>query len=112
VIAQHALDLARTHKERGHEAYALRLLADLAAPGPGAAHGEAEALYDRALGLAEELSMRPLAARCRLGLGRLHAQMDRPTLAAASLATAVAEFTSLGMSYWLVEAQSELAAVR
>jgi hypothetical protein len=30
--------------------------------------------------------------------------MDRPTLAAASLATAVAEFTSLGMSYWLVEA--------
>jgi tetratricopeptide (TPR) repeat protein len=112
VIAQHALDLARTHKERGHEAYALRLLADLAAPGPSAAHGEAEALYDRALGLAEELSMRPLAARCRLGLGRLHAQMDRPTLAAASLATAVAEFTSLGMSYWLVEAQSELAAVR
>jgi transcriptional regulator with AAA-type ATPase domain/tetratricopeptide (TPR) repeat protein len=111
VIAQHALDLARTHKERGHEAYALRLLADLAAPGPGGARGDAEALYCQALGLAEELSMRPLAARCHLGLGRLHARMGRPTLAAASLTAAVAGFTSLGMSYWLAEAQSELAAV-
>ncbi len=112
VIAQHALDLARTHKERGHEAYALRLLAEVAAPGPGGARGDAEVLYGQALGLAEELAMRPLAARCHLGLGRLHARGGRPTRAAASLAAAVAGFTSLGMSYWLAEAQSELAAVR
>jgi hypothetical protein len=105
------LDLARTHKERGHEAYALRLLADIAAPGPDGARGDAEALYCQALGLAEELSMRPLAARCHLGLGRLHTRMGRPTLAATSLASAVAGFTSLGMSYWLAEAESELAAV-
>lgn len=111
VIAQHALDLARTHKERGHEAYALHLLAEIAAPGPGGARGDAEALYGQALGLAEELSMRPLAARGHLGLGRLHARMDRPTLAATHLAAAVAGFTSLGMSYWLAEAQSELAAM-
>jgi hypothetical protein len=111
VIAQHALDLARTHKERGHEAYALRLLADIAAAGPGAARGDAEALYRQALGLAEELAMRPLAARCHLGLGRLHARGGRPTLAAASLAAAVTGFTNLGMSYWLAEAQSDLAAV-
>jgi transcriptional regulator with AAA-type ATPase domain/tetratricopeptide (TPR) repeat protein len=111
VIAQHALDLARTHKERGHEAYALHLLAEIAAPGPGGGHGDAEALYGEALGLAEELSMRPLAARCHLGLGRLHARMARPPLAATHLAAAVAGLTSLGMSYWLAEAQSELAAV-
>jgi len=110
VIAQHALDLARTHKERGHEAYALHLLAEIAAPGAGGARGDAEALYRQALGLAEELSMRPLAARCHLGLGRLHARMGRPTLAVTHLAAAVAGLTSLGMAYWLAEAQSELAA--
>jgi tetratricopeptide (TPR) repeat protein len=78
VIAQHALDLARTHKERGHEAYALRLLADIAAPGPAGARGDAESLYCQALALAEELAMRPLAAHCQRGLGRLHARMGAP----------------------------------
>ena len=112
VIAQHALDLARTHKERGHEAYALRLLADIAAPGPGGARGDAESLYGQALALAEELAMRPLAAHCQLGLGRLHARLGRPALAAASLAAALAGFTSLGMSYWLAQTEAELAAVR
>jgi len=112
VVAQHALDLARTHKERGHEAYVLQLLADLAAPGPGGPRGEAEALYRQALALAEELSMRPLAARCQLGLGRLHARLGRPDLATASLAAAGASFTRLGMSYWLAAVDAELAAVR
>src|SRR5207245_2334240 len=52
------------------------------------------------------------AARCQLGLGRLRARLGRPAVAAASLASALAGFTSLGMSYWLAEAQAELAAVR
>ena len=107
VIAQHALDLARAHKERSHEAYALRLLAEIAAPGPAGPRGEAESLYAQALGLAEDLSMRPLAARCHLGLGRLHARLGRPELAAASRATAADAFTALGMSYWLAEARAE-----
>src|SRR5260370_31868658 len=109
VIAQHALDLARTHKERGHEAYALRLLADIAAPGPAGARGDADSLYGQALALAEELAMRPLAAHCQLGLGRLHARLGRPALATASLASALAGFTSLGMSYWLPGADTQPA---
>jgi hypothetical protein len=56
--------------------------------------------------------MRPLAARCQLGLGRLHARLGRPDLATASLAAARAGFTRLGMSYWLAAADAELAAVR
>jgi hypothetical protein len=110
VIAQHALDLARAHKERSHEAYALRLLAEIGAPGPGGPRGEAEALYAQALGLAEDLSMRPLAARCHLGLGRLHARLGRPALAAASLVTAEDAFSALGMSYWVAEARAEREA--
>ncbi len=108
-IGQHALDLARTHKERGHEAYALRLLAEISALGPGGPRGDAESLYTQALALAEELSMRPLAARCHLGLGRLHGRLGRPALAAASLESAVADFTALGMSHWLAEARAALA---
>jgi hypothetical protein len=38
--------------------------------------------------------------------------MGRPTLAAASLAAALAGFTSLGMSHWLAETEAELAAAR
>ncbi len=108
-IGQHALDLARAHKERGHEAYALRLLADLSALGPGGPRGDAEWLYTQALGLAEELAMRPLAARCHLGLGRLHGRLGRPALAAAGLERAVADFTALGTSRWLAEAAAALA---
>jgi len=51
--------------------------------------------------------MRPLAARCHLGLARLHARLGRPELAGASRAAAVDAFTALGMSYWLAEARSE-----
>ncbi|MEX2148474.1 MAG: adenylate/guanylate cyclase domain-containing protein [Candidatus Rokuibacteriota bacterium] len=56
--AAQALDIARRSGERGHEAYARRLLGDLTT-------GDAEAAaehYRAALALAESLGMRPLAA--------------------------------------------------
>ena len=59
-VVQRALDLARTHKERGHEAWALRLRGDVAGRGDRAeADGALESL-GQALALAEELEMRPL----------------------------------------------------
>jgi tetratricopeptide (TPR) repeat protein len=65
--ARQALDLARRFDERGQEARALALLAAIAAHrADGAA--EADRLYRDALARAEALEMRPLAARCRLGL--------------------------------------------
>jgi hypothetical protein len=66
--AQRALAFARAHQERGYEAYALRLLGDIAArrdpPGsePAATH------YRQALALTDELGMRPLQAHCHCGL--------------------------------------------
>ena len=68
-----ALALAREHQERGHEAYALRLLGEIAArreppeSDPGRKH-----YYHQALALAEDLGMRPLQAYCHLGLGTLY----------------------------------------
>jgi tetratricopeptide (TPR) repeat protein len=62
--ALQALDTARASGERGHEAYARHLLAELAAHA-----GETEAVVEHAsaaLALAEGLGMQPLAAASRL----------------------------------------------
>jgi tetratricopeptide (TPR) repeat protein len=69
-LASHSLGLARERKERGFEAHALRLTAAVAARHERA--GEAEDAYRRALALATELGMRPLAAHTHLGLAALY----------------------------------------
>jgi len=61
-LAARALELARTYQERGYEAYALRLLGDIAAHREPPESRLAEAHYQQALALADELSMRPLVA--------------------------------------------------
>ena len=87
--AARALSLARTHQERGSEAWTLRLLGDLAAQEP-AVQGEAAAsYYAQALALAEELGMRPLQAHCHRGLGTLYARQGQRQQAHAALATAI-----------------------
>jgi DNA-binding NtrC family response regulator/tetratricopeptide (TPR) repeat protein len=70
-IADDALALAREHRERGHEAWSLRLAAEIAlaaSPSDPAAAGEKA---QAALALAEAHGMRPLAAQCRALLARL-----------------------------------------
>src|SRR5215211_5380930 len=59
-LAERALTLARAHQERGHQAYALRLLGDIAARREPPESESAETHYRQALALAEELGMRPL----------------------------------------------------
>ena len=68
-LAERALALAREHQERGHEAYALRLLGEIAARREPPERDQAGDHYRQALALAEELGMRPLEAHCHLGLG-------------------------------------------
>jgi len=61
-VGRQALDLARKHKQRGHQVYALRLLGDVAARRDPADVQEAEGHYRAAMELAHELGMRPLVA--------------------------------------------------
>src|SRR5207245_61791 len=70
--ADRAVTLARGRGERGNEAWALRLLGEIAShPGrPDVA--TAAAHYGAAMTLASELGMRPLVAHCHLGLGKLY----------------------------------------
>jgi ATP/maltotriose-dependent transcriptional regulator MalT len=61
-LAERALVLARAHQERGYQAYALRLLGEIAAQREPPERDQAEAHYRQALALAEKLGMRPLVA--------------------------------------------------
>jgi class 3 adenylate cyclase/tetratricopeptide (TPR) repeat protein len=59
-VALSALELARRHGERGHEAYALRLLGELAMKGSVPDVEQAAGHYREALALAQMLGMQPL----------------------------------------------------
>jgi tetratricopeptide (TPR) repeat protein len=67
-----ALELARQHGSRGNEAFVLCQLGAVHAQAAPPDAEQAEAHYQQALMLAEELGMRPLMAHCHLGIGKLY----------------------------------------
>jgi tetratricopeptide (TPR) repeat protein len=85
-LAERTLALARTYQERGHEAYALRLVGDIAMHRNPPARELAAAHYRQALALAEELGMRPLQAHCHRGFGTLYAKIAQLEQARTELA--------------------------
>jgi tetratricopeptide (TPR) repeat protein len=107
-VARHALDLARDNKERGNEAYALRLLGEIAAHKDPPDVREAEDHYRQALALAEELGMRPLVAHCNVGLGKLYQRTDDLRLAKEHINHGVAMMRDMQMGLWLEKAEVEL----
>jgi tetratricopeptide (TPR) repeat protein len=108
-LAQRALDLCREHKERGHEAWALRLLGEIAAHREPPEVEPTEAAYQQALALADELGMRPLLAHCHLGLGTLYCRAGRLEQAGTELSAAIEVFRAMEMTFWLPRAEAELA---
>jgi DNA-binding SARP family transcriptional activator len=104
--ARCALEVSRTHREQGHEAYVLRLLAEIAARQEPLDVEAAAAAYRLALGMTEELGMRPLMAQCHLGLGRLGRRAGQQEPAERHLTAASAMFREMGMSYWLEKAEA------
>jgi class 3 adenylate cyclase/tetratricopeptide (TPR) repeat protein len=111
VLAERALALAREHQERGNQAYALRLLGDIAARREPLEATPAEARYYQALALSEELGMRPLVAHCHRGLGTLYARIDRTEKAYTELSTAIALYRTMDMTFWLPQAEATLTQV-
>jgi tetratricopeptide (TPR) repeat protein len=107
-LAKRALALAREHQEHGYQAYALRLLGDIAVRREPPASDQAGDYYHQALTLAEELGMRPLVVHCHLGLGKLYAPIGRRTEARAALTTAVELYRAMEMTFWLPQAEAAL----
>ena len=106
--AHEAVAVAREHQERGHEAWALHLLAAVHAGGDASGLEKAEDGYRAALTLAVELGMRPLAAHCHLGLGRLFGKIGRPDHAREQLAMAAALYRAMAMPVWEDRVDTEL----
>ena len=71
----------------------------------------AEAHYQQALALAEELGMRPLQAHCHRGLGMLYVQAGQQEQAHAALTTALKLYRAMDMVFWLPETEAALAQV-
>jgi tetratricopeptide (TPR) repeat protein len=108
--AGQAVALSRAHQERGWEARGLKLLGDIDAHEPievdqGGAE-QAGDMYRQALALATELGMRPLAAHCHFGLGKLHAKTGQREEAREHLATAITLYREMDMRFWLQKAQT------
>jgi tetratricopeptide (TPR) repeat protein len=109
--AHQALDLARQHKERANEAHALHQLGIIQAHASPLDVPQAEAFYQQALALAEELAMRPLMAHCHHGLGTLYAMHGQEAQAGAELSTAIDLYRAMDMTFWLPQAEATLAQV-
>ena len=109
--ARQALDRARQLKLRGDEALALHQLGVVQAHADPPDIEQAEAHYQQALALAEELGMRPLVAHCHLGLGTLYATTDQRQQARAALTTAIDLYRDMDMTFWLPQAEAALAQV-
>ncbi len=123
--AEQSVALARAHQQRGWEAWGLKLLGDIHEPADIAQGGAEQAgdAYQRALALAVELGMRPLAAHCHFGLGKLYGSPHPQPLsrngervatttqreqAREHLATAATLYREMDMRFWLEQAEAAL----
>jgi tetratricopeptide (TPR) repeat protein len=111
-LAQHALEICHAYRYRGSEAWALRLLGEIHARHDPPQVAQAEAHYQQALALAEELGMRPLQAHCHLGLGRLYGSAGRGAQARAALSAAIELYHAMAMTFWLPQVEAALAQVK
>ena len=107
--AQHAVEVCRQHQQRGHLAWALRLLGEVAAQHDPSQLEDAADYYRQALALAEDLGMRPLQAHCHLSLGKLAVQTGRHDAARLELTAAIELYRAMEMTFWLPEAETALA---
>ena len=107
--ARQALDLARQQKARGEEVCALHQLGVVHAHADPPDVAQAEAYYQQALALAEELGMRPLQAHCRRGLGTLYARRGQWEQARTELGAALDLYHAMAMTFWLPQVEAVLA---
>jgi class 3 adenylate cyclase/tetratricopeptide (TPR) repeat protein len=106
--AQQAVSMAQGHQERGHEAWGLRLLGEIAATNAAADDRRPAERYGAALALARDLGMRPLVAHCHFGLGKLSRQAGKREESREHLTAATAMYREMEMRFWLGKAEAEM----
>jgi tetratricopeptide (TPR) repeat protein len=108
--ARRGLELARERGHRGVEAWALRLLGEIASHSDIPDVDVAQDHYHQALALADELDMRPLVAHSHFGLSRLYHRADKRKEAQEHLTIATTQYGKLGMQLWLQRAAVEVGS--
>jgi class 3 adenylate cyclase/tetratricopeptide (TPR) repeat protein len=108
--AERARALTRARGERGLQAWACWLLAEIACRREPETE-TAECHYQQALLLAEEGGLCPLLARCHSGLGRLHRRRGERAAAQEHLSRATAMYRQMDMRSWVEQAETELASL-
>ena len=109
--ARRALDVARRQRGQGSEAWAFRLLGDIASHRGRDDVEAAEEHYRQALALGQPLGMRPLVAHCHLGLGKLYRRTAKRQEAQEHLATATMMYREMDMLFWLEQAEAQMTAL-
>ena len=107
--ATRALQSSRQQKAKGREAWALHLIGEIEAGRRSDDFTVAERAFRDSLALAVTHGMRPLQARCHLGLGKLFVAAGDKDKAKDYLGTATAMMRQLGMAIWLSQAEAALA---
>jgi tetratricopeptide (TPR) repeat protein len=106
--AARALAIALAHSERGHEGWAHCLLGDISARSDASQMEAAAAHYQAAQIIGNGGGMRPLVARCHLGLSKLYRCTGERGRATDHLTTATALYREMGTTYWLEQAQARM----
>jgi hypothetical protein len=107
-----ALTLADRLGERGSQAYARRLAGEIAMLQETRDVQAAATAYRDALRRATELGMRPLVARCRLGLAAVHRHAGAEAEARTDQDAAVEALRAMQMTHWLGRVETLGAASR
>jgi tetratricopeptide (TPR) repeat protein len=110
-LAHRAVELSHEYKERGNQAWVLRLLGEIAARREPPKIESAEASYRQALALAEALEMRPLQAHVHRGLSILYTQIGIRQQTREELSTTIALYRAMAMTFWLPQAEAALVQV-
>ena len=107
-LATRARELAVESGERGMEAEALLVLGDVAGLEDMVDLDAARDWYEQSSTLGVAGGMRPLVARCHLGLGRLYRRLDKRQEARRHLATAVGMLREMDIQVEWAEAAAAL----
>jgi predicted ATPase/class 3 adenylate cyclase len=107
-VAEEALSRCRDCGEKGHMAWAMRLLGEIEAHRDPPETEKAEECYRDAIAIAEGLRMRPLIAHCHLGLGKLYKRTQKRDKAQEHLTVASTMFRQMDMKFWLEKAEAEM----
>ena len=105
-FAAEALALSRQRRERGFEAWALRLVGEIALHRDMAGVPSGAEAYVGAIALADELGLRPLQAHCHLGLAKLYQRTGDRQRAQEHLTTATTMYREMDMRFWLEQAEA------